>query len=93
MMLLMGDVLLVVDDDFVWFDVVLLGEFVFVLVVELCFVGILVVVFDWDVLVVCVVDCMLCCLCEKWINIVFGVGDCEVDWMLIGEVLGENEDK
>ncbi|WP_321966679.1 uracil-DNA glycosylase [Burkholderia cepacia] len=48
---------------------------------------------DWDALAARVADCTLCRLCEKRTNTVFGVGDREADWMLIGEAPGENEDK
>jgi uracil-DNA glycosylase len=48
---------------------------------------------DWDALAARVSDCTLCRLCEKRTNTVFGVGDREADWMLIGEAPGENEDK
>ena len=34
-----------------------------------------------------------CAVCAKRTNTVFGVGDREADWMLIGEAPGENEDK
>jgi len=37
--------------------------------------------------------CERCRLCERRTNTVFGVGDREADWMLIGEAPGENEDK
>ncbi|MEA3121688.1 MAG: uracil-DNA glycosylase [Paraburkholderia sp.] len=48
---------------------------------------------DWDALEARVATCELCRLCEKRTNTVFGVGDREADWMLIGEAPGENEDK
>jgi uracil-DNA glycosylase family 4 len=48
---------------------------------------------DWDALEARVAGCELCRLCEKRTNTVFGVGDREADWMLIGEAPGENEDK
>ncbi len=48
---------------------------------------------DWDALAARVADCTRCGLCEKRTNTVFGVGDREADWMLIGEAPGENEDK
>lgn len=48
---------------------------------------------DWDALEARVAACELCRLCEKRTNTVFGVGDREADWMLIGEAPGENEDK
>ncbi|KND61394.1 Uracil-DNA glycosylase, family 4 [Candidatus Burkholderia verschuerenii] len=48
---------------------------------------------DWDALAARVSDCQRCRLCERRTNTVFGVGDREADWMLIGEAPGENEDK
>ncbi|SAL21230.1 phage SPO1 DNA polymerase--like protein [Caballeronia cordobensis] len=48
---------------------------------------------DWDALAERVANCALCRLCERRTNTVFGVGDREADWMLIGEAPGENEDK
>jgi DNA polymerase len=48
---------------------------------------------DWDALSERVAGCRLCGLCEKRTNTVFGVGDREADWMLIGEAPGENEDR
>ncbi|SAL64539.1 phage SPO1 DNA polymerase-like protein [Caballeronia peredens] len=48
---------------------------------------------DWDALAARVADCQRCRLCERRTNTVFGVGDREADWMLIGEAPGENEDK
>ncbi|AET88871.1 phage SPO1 DNA polymerase-related protein [Burkholderia sp. YI23] len=48
---------------------------------------------DWDALAERVANCELCRLCERRTNTVFGVGDREADWMLIGEAPGENEDK
>lgn len=48
---------------------------------------------DWDTLEARVSGCEQCRLCEKRTNTVFGVGDLEADWMLIGEAPGENEDK
>jgi DNA polymerase len=48
---------------------------------------------DWDALEARVTACELCRLCEKRTNTVFGVGDREADWMLIGEAPGENEDE
>ena len=39
------------------------------------------------------VNCERCRLCERRTNTVFGVGDREADWMLIGEAPGEDEDK
>ncbi|WP_430227803.1 uracil-DNA glycosylase family protein [Paraburkholderia tropica] len=48
---------------------------------------------DWDALAERVKSCERCRLCEKRTNTVFGVGDREADWMLIGEAPGENEDR
>jgi DNA polymerase len=48
---------------------------------------------DWDALSERVAACQLCRLCEKRTNTVFGVGDRNADWMLIGEAPGENEDR
>ncbi|MPW17273.1 uracil-DNA glycosylase [Paraburkholderia sp. CNPSo 3157] len=48
---------------------------------------------DWNALEERVSACERCRLCEKRTNTVFGVGDREADWMLIGEAPGENEDR
>ncbi len=48
---------------------------------------------NWDALAERVASCTRCRLCEKRTNTVFGVGDREADWMLIGEAPGENEDR
>jgi uracil-DNA glycosylase len=48
---------------------------------------------DWDALAERVAGCQQCRLCEKRTNTVFGVGDRNADWMLIGEAPGENEDR
>ena len=48
---------------------------------------------DWDALAERVAGCEQCRLCEKRTNTVFGVGDRNADWMLIGEAPGENEDR
>lgn len=48
---------------------------------------------DWDALSERVAGCTRCRLCEKRTNTVFGVGDRQADWMLIGEAPGENEDR
>jgi len=48
---------------------------------------------DWPALQARVSTCKLCRLCEKRTQTVFGVGDRQADWMLIGEAPGENEDK
>ncbi len=49
--------------------------------------------FDWAQLEAAVSDCTSCKLCERRTQTVFGVGDREADWMLIGEAPGEQEDK
>jgi len=81
------------DDDFAWFDAAPPGESVPVPAAESRPVGTPVAALDWDALAARVADCTLCRLCEKRTNTVFGVGDREADWMLIGEAPGENEDK
>jgi uracil-DNA glycosylase len=48
---------------------------------------------DWDALAERVAGCTRCRLCEKRTNTVFGVGDREAEWMVIGEAPGENEDR
>lgn len=48
---------------------------------------------DWTALSERVSGCERCRLCERRTHAVFGVGDREADWMLIGEAPGENEDK
>ncbi len=48
---------------------------------------------DWDALSARVATCQDCKLCEKRTNTVFGVGDRDADWMLVGEAPGENEDR
>ncbi|MDQ7981415.1 uracil-DNA glycosylase family protein [Paraburkholderia sp. SARCC-3016] len=48
---------------------------------------------DWDALAQRVAGCERCRLCEKRTQTVFGVGDRDADWMLIGEAPGENEDR
>lgn len=78
-------------DDFAWFDAAPPGDPV--PMAESRPVGPPVAALDWDALAARVADCTLCGLCEKRTNTVFGVGDREADWMLIGEAPGENEDK
>ena len=78
-------------DDFAWFDAAPPGDPV--PVAESRPVGTPVAALDWDALAARVSDCTLCRLCDKRTNTVFGVGDREADWMLIGEAPGENEDK
>ncbi|VWC91068.1 DNA polymerase [Burkholderia lata] len=78
-------------DDFAWFDAAPPGDPV--PAAESRPAGTPVAALDWDALAARVADCTLCRLCEKRTNTVFGVGDHEADWMLIGEAPGENEDK
>jgi len=81
------------DDDFAWFDAAPPAESAPVPLTESRPAGTPVAALDWDALAARVADCTLCRLCEKRTNTVFGVGDREADWMLIGEAPGENEDK
>ncbi|VWB75889.1 uracil-DNA glycosylase [Burkholderia arboris] len=80
-------------DDFAWFDAAPPGDFVPAPAAESRPAGTPVAALDWDALAARVADCTQCRLCEKRTNTVFGVGDREADWMLIGEAPGENEDK
>lgn len=47
---------------------------------------------DWPALQAAVAGCEACGLCHSRQNTVFGVGDRQADWMVIGEAPGENED-
>lgn len=47
---------------------------------------------DWDTLAQTVASCQACGLCRGRRNTVFGVGDRQADWMIVGEAPGENED-
>ena len=47
---------------------------------------------EWEALAKAVAECRACGLCEGRTNTVFGVGDLQADWMVIGEAPGENED-
>jgi DNA polymerase len=47
---------------------------------------------DWDTLQASVAQCRACGLCKSRRNTVFGVGDRQAQWMVIGEAPGENED-
>jgi len=47
---------------------------------------------DWDQLRDSVAGCRACGLCEGRKNTVFGVGNEQADWMIIGEAPGEQED-
>lgn len=48
---------------------------------------------NWAALAQQVASCVRCRLCEWRLRTVFGVGDYNADWMLIGEAPGENEDR
>ena len=48
---------------------------------------------DWATLQATVSGCRACGLCESRQNTVFGVGDPQADWMVVGEAPGENEDR
>lgn len=54
---------------------------------------------DWSTLQAAVASCRACALCESRKNTVFGVGPTvadgaapQVDWLIVGEAPGENED-
>jgi uracil-DNA glycosylase len=47
---------------------------------------------EWDALAEAVAGCRACGLCEGRRNTVFGVGDRQADWLVVGEAPGENED-
>lgn len=47
---------------------------------------------DWDALQQAVADCEACGLCQSRRNTVFGVGDRQAHWLVVGEAPGENED-
>ena len=47
---------------------------------------------DWATLQSTVAGCEACGLCKSRRNTVFGVGDRQADWMIVGEAPGENED-
>ena len=46
----------------------------------------------WPALREAVAGCQACKLCNHRRNTVFGVGDEQVDWLIVGEAPGENED-
>lgn len=48
---------------------------------------------DWPTLQDAVAGCTACGLCKGRNNTVFGVGDREADWMIIGEAPGQEEDR
>ncbi|KVV46307.1 DNA polymerase [Burkholderia territorii] len=81
----------VTEDDFAWFDAAPSGDPL--PTAEPRPAAEPVAMLDWDALAARVAGCTSCRLCEKRTNTVFGVGDREADWMLIGEAPGENEDK
>lgn len=47
---------------------------------------------DWPALQEAVAGCNACKLCGSRRNTVFGVGDLQADWLVVGEAPGENED-
>lgn len=47
---------------------------------------------EWDALQDAVAACRACKLCDGRRNTVFGVGPTQVDWLVVGEAPGENED-
>jgi uracil-DNA glycosylase family 4 len=47
---------------------------------------------EWDALAQAVVQCQACKLCSSRTNTVFGVGDTQADWLIVGDAPGENED-
>jgi uracil-DNA glycosylase len=49
-------------------------------------------VMTWEALAETVAGCQACGLCQSRRNTVFGVGDQQADWLIIGEAPGENED-
>jgi len=48
---------------------------------------------DWDTLRETVAGCRRCSLCESRTQTVFGVGNSDADWMIIGEAPGAEEDR
>jgi len=48
---------------------------------------------DWEALRECVANCQSCTLAETRTQTVFGVGDPDADWLLVGEAPGAEEDK
>lgn len=47
---------------------------------------------DWPALQQAVAGCQACGLCKSRKNTVFGVGDTQARWLVVGEAPGENED-
>lgn len=48
---------------------------------------------DWDALRAAVAGCTRCSLCESRTQTVFGVGNPEAEWMIVGEAPGAEEDR
>lgn len=81
------------DDDFAWFDDLPAQPHGEAPHAPIARAESSVLTLDWDALSERVAACESCRLCEKRTNTVFGVGDRNADWMLIGEAPGENEDR
>ncbi|MCY7319989.1 MAG: uracil-DNA glycosylase [Ramlibacter sp.] len=47
---------------------------------------------EWDALAKTVAECRACALCNGRRNTVFGVGDRQADWLIVGEAPGEIDD-
>jgi uracil-DNA glycosylase family 4 len=47
---------------------------------------------DWDALEQAVASCQACELCDGRRNALFGTGDRQAEWLVVGEPPGENED-
>jgi len=48
---------------------------------------------DWPALRLAVAECRACSLCERRTQTVFGVGNPQAHWMVVGEAPGEQEDR
>lgn len=48
---------------------------------------------DWPALRECVAQCTLCALSASRTNTVFGVGNQDADWLIVGEAPGAEEDR
>ncbi len=48
---------------------------------------------DWPQLKQAVAGCQACTLCQSRTNTVFGTGDEQADWLIIGEAPGQEEDR
>lgn len=48
---------------------------------------------DWNTLAAQVAGCTRCALHETRTQTVFGIGDCNADWLLVGEAPGADEDR